>query len=266
MKLAAVLLACDSNSKYLGFWPHVKAAWEKVVGIQPIMIYVGDKLPDHLVGDKNVSLFLYPKGGPWPSATVAQCIRLLVPGLIQTEDFVLISDMDCLPLQGRFFHQEISKAKDGQFLTTRAPMDHFKEVAIMYCAAQPKTWRDMFGVHTTEDIYTTISLWAASNPADGIHGGKGWCSDQRILYKRVQDWLGAAPHRLALSSWDYDLPRLCRSMPSEWINGLTPELRSRIYHGYYIDFHMPPHELCKKQITEVVDFAIEVAKMPGRWR
>jgi hypothetical protein len=266
MKLGGVLLACNENTKYLHYWPFIKNAWNSIVGIPALMVFVGEQIPEHLRDDPCVSLFKYPKGGPWPTATVAQVIRLLMPALIQSDDAVLISDMDCAPLNGRFFHQEVARGQDGQFLTTMAPMDHERQVAIMYCAAQPKTWRDMFGINHLSDIYQVLELWAASYPADGSHSGKGWCTDQLILYKRVQDWKGACPHRLALSTWDYQYPRLCRSMSAEWISGLTPELRSRLFHGYYIDFHMPPHELCRNQITEVLAFAKEVARHPGRWR
>ena len=267
MKLGGVLLACDQNSKYLGFWPFVRAAWQQIVGIPVMLVFIGEAIPDHLKDDPCVSLFRWPTSGPsWPTATVAQVIRILLPALVRSDDAILISDMDCAPLNGRFFHQEVARGQDGQFLTTLAPMDHERQIAIMYCAAQPKTWADLFGIHSIDDVYQTLHLWAATCPADGSHGGTGWTTDQTMLYKRVKDWQGACPHRLALSTWDYQYPRLCRSMTAEWISGLTPELRSRLFHGYYIDFHMPSHELCRNQITEIIDFARAVARSPGRWR
>ena len=101
MKLKHCLVACNENTKYLRYWPYVKRAWKQIVGIDVTMVYIGESLPKHLEDDICISLF---KPVPhMPTATQAQMIRLLYPALIKTDGAVVISDMDCIPLNADFF-------------------------------------------------------------------------------------------------------------------------------------------------------------------
>ena len=80
LRVDTVLVACNENPLYLDFWPLVKLAWSQIVGIRAVLIYVGAELPPHLQEDSDVIFF---KAIPsWPTATQAQCIRLLYPALL----------------------------------------------------------------------------------------------------------------------------------------------------------------------------------------
>ena len=251
MKLGGVLLACNENTKYLDFWPIVKRAWREIVGVPVIMVFVGETVPDHLKED--TAIYHYKPKGSWPTATQAQVIRLLFPAVMECNGAVLIGDMDCMPLNAKFFHKEIAKARDDQFVSLRGILEEHKEVCMMYVAAAPKVWREMFGVKTLLDIDRILTTWSCEHPADGRHSGVGWTSDQTILYKAVK----ALPQdKLRVVDWDYDFPRLDRSMPYEWIQ-MSPYLESRIFYNHYIDFHMPPLQAFRKQIEDVLEMRVK---------
>jgi hypothetical protein len=177
---------------------------------------------------------------------------------MKVEGAVLISDIDCAPLNANYFHKELERTKDNQFVSLRGLLEDDKQVAIMYVAAAPKTWSEMFGIRTMNDVYLKLQHWSQQYPADGNHGGKGWCTDQLELYKVVKDWQRDKPDRIRVVDWSWDIPRLCRSMPAEWIEGPSEPLKSRIAHGHYLDFHMPPLHTYSKQILEILNVALQV--------
>lgn len=244
-------MACNENAKYLDFWPVVKAAWREIVKVPVILVYVGETVPDHLKDDP--AIYHFKPVGNWPTATQAQVIRLLFPALMEADGAVLIGDMDCMPLNAKFFHKEIGKARDDQFVSLRAIMEEHKEVCMMYVAANRKVWSQLFGVRTLEDIQRLLIEWSQQLPADGKHSGQGWTSDQRILYRAVK---ALPPEKLYVVDWEWDFPRLDRSMPHEWIE-MTPYLQSRLFYNHYIDFHLPPWAAFRKQIEAVYEIRVK---------
>jgi len=252
MKLKHCLLACNENTKYLHYWPFVKRAWKQIVGIDVTMIYIGESLHEELENDPCVTLFKPVSN--IPTATQAQMIRLLYPALIKTDGAVVISDMDCIPLNADFFHRGFSDATANQFVSLKAPMEDSKQVVMCYVGAMPAVWGDMFRIKDLDDVRAKMEMWSGLYTADENHGGVGWCSDQLELYSRVKDWEESCPERLNISKWAWDFPRLDRGMPHEWIE-MNPHLESRIRYRHYVDFHMPPIEEFREQIIDVLRVA-----------
>lgn len=257
LRLSGVMLSCNENPKYLDFWPVVKRAWREIVRVPVILVYCGAELPDHLKEDTAVYHYKPPAECRWPTATVAQAIRLLFPAVMECPGAVLIGDIDCMPLNAHFFLKEIAKAREDQFVSLKGIMEEHKEVCMMYVAAKPKVWGEMFGVKTLRDIDRILTTWSSERPADGRHSGVGWTSDQMILYKAVK---ALPPDRLRVVDWEWDFPRLDRSMPYEWIQ-MTPYLQSRLYYNHYIDFHLPPYEQFQKQIWEVLEMRVKIGSV-----
>lgn len=246
MKLSCVLLSCDSNSHYLSFWPIVKKAWNELVGVPVKMVYIGTKKP---YDDPDIMCF--QPIAEWPTATQAQCIRLLYPALLKYSGAVMIGDIDCMPLNPNFFKKEFEKAKEEEFVSLRAPLQGTKEICMMYVGATPSVWGQVFGVKTEWDVREILRSWAWKFPASGEHGGKGWTTDQEILYDKVMNF-----PRKRIADWEWDIPRLDRSMPCEW-QEITRGLMSRVYYGHYIDFHLP--SLREQKTAESVMIILTVA-------
>ena len=251
MKLSLALVACNENTHYLDYWPLVKYAWAAIVGIPCVMVYVGDVLPENLQNDSWV-LHFKPISG-WPTATQAQIIRLLYPGLWagQGVDAVILSDMDIVPLQSDWFVKGLEPFADTQFVSLRGIAEQEKQIYMCYVAAKPETWSEVFGIHTEEDIRMRMKKWASQYPADGKHGGKGWCTDQLLLYERITEFQRTHPERVGLVPWTKEIPRVDRTRPSMWYS-LTPCIEENLKKKQFVDFHMPPIYKFEEEIKKVL--------------
>lgn len=258
MKLSCALVACNENPRYLEFWPIVKRAWQDIVGIPVLLVYVAHQLPPQLEGDTSVVLF--PPLAAWPTATQAQCIRLLFPSLIQCDGAILISDMDMIPLQPQWFHETIASCASEDWVSYREPLNN--QIVMCYCAAAAQTWRDMFSVRNMEDVRAKLQEWATTWPADGQRGGAGWTSDQEILFQTV---LAASQTpgmvsriKILQDPFHHACPRpdrLDRAIPQEWT--LFPEeVKTALAAKQFVDFHMPPYGMFSTELNAICDYAI----------
>jgi hypothetical protein len=213
------------------------------------MVYVAETIPDHLKNDPAVIHFQPIQG--WPTATQAQVIRLLYPALLTGDGAIILSDMDMVPMQDAYFHKGFESFAQNQFVSLRGIDEEEKQVYICYVGATPQTWRDLFGIQTVQDIRNRMETWSQQAPADGLHGGVGWCTDQQILYVTVKHWQQIYQDRIGLIPWTPSIPRLDRGNPTEWIE-YSPQLERNIQQKYYVDFHMPPYSAFKLYIDGVL--------------
>jgi hypothetical protein len=252
MKLSCALVACNDNSHYLDFWQVVKKAWWDIVGVPCLMIYVAETIPDKLAADPAVIHFKPIEG--WKTATQAQVIRLLYPALLKCDGAIVLSDMDMIPMQADFFHEGFAQFQPHQFVSLRGIDEYEKQIYMCYVGATPQTWRDLFGIKTTDDIRSLMQTWSKNISADGEHGGIGWCTDQQILYTTVKQWQATQRERVGLLPWSPTIPRLDRGDPSEWIEP-TSQLLEKIQSKVYVDFHMPPYTHFKHHIDSILALA-----------
>jgi len=254
MKVSCVLVACNDNPKYLQFWPIVKKAWWNLVGLPCLMVYVGSDLPEELKNDPAV---IHWKPSPsWPTATQAQVIRLLYPALLKCDGAVLLSDMDMIPMQRDFFIKGFEQFQSNQFVSLRGIDEREKQIYMCYVGSTPKTWSDLFQIQSEEDIRATMERWAAESPADGSHGGLGWCTDQLKLYQHVKGWQQTNPARVGLLPWTPSISRLDRGDPHEWIQW-NSVLEAKLLEKDYVDFHMPPYVHFKEQIDAILHYSLD---------
>lgn len=257
MKLSCVLVACNDNPKYLALWPVLKKAWWEIARLPCVMVYVADSIPEYLVQDPAVVHFK-PIAG-WPTATQAQVIRLLYPALLPTDDAVMISDMDMIPLQSEWFMKGFEPFQPNQFISLRGIDERGKQIYMCYVGARPTVWKEMFGIYSLDDINKRLEEWSKQNPADGSHGGLGWFSDQTILYSHVKTWQMNHPERVGLQPWTEEFSRLDRSNPEDWISW-TANLESNLEKRIYVDFHMPPIQDFYTQIIQILQYILQKNK------
>ena len=236
MRLTHALLASDSNPRYLDFWPLARRAWSDVVGIEPVLVLVAEpaQVPAALRLDPLVHVF-----PPVPSihtAFQAQCIRLLYPALLEAEGAVVVSDADMVPLSSRYFRRAVSRVDEEHFVAFRDAHLSSGEIPICYNAALPRTWGGIFGVKALENVRTRLAEWGAEVEYEGVRAGRGWLTDQRILYRSLVDH-----GRRTRTVWILDdhytgFRRLERDVVQKR-GGLDEAERRRISHGVYADFH-----------------------------
>lgn len=253
MKLDCVLVACNDNPKYLDFWPLVKQAWWLIAKLPCILVYVGEALPEALANDMAVRHFKPIHG--WPTATQAQCIRLLYPALLKCEGAVMLSDMDMIPMQRNFFVNGFNQFEDTQIVSLRGIDEHDKQVYICYVGATPKVWSAIFHIETEEDIRSTMTKWS-SIESDGEHGGIGWCTDQVILYMAFKAIQGMNPALVGLIPWTQEFNRLDRGDPKSWMDW-NDTVSADIAKTEYIDFHMPPYNPFYPRLIQILNHRLQ---------
>lgn len=255
LRLARVLVACDLNARYLESWELVARAWPAVAGVEPLLVLVADEAsaPPQLLADERVHLF-----EPLPSlhtAFQAQCIRLLYPALVESDGAILISDMELVPLDPRYFRDPPELLDERLFVAYRDLELERRQVVMPYNAARPEVWADVFGIETIDDVRARLEGWGTELEYDAVRGGHGWYTDQEMLYATLMPW-----HERTGRLWIFDdeytgFRRLDRP---DVADGLTNQVRVAIRSRRYTDFNsLVPHGDARAVNDEVLELALE---------
>jgi hypothetical protein len=235
MKLKYCLVACDLNDNYLRYYPFVKKYWKDVVNIDTILVLISNHVPDYLLEYKN-DIILYKPIKNIPTAFQAQCIRILYPSLINTEETIIISDMDLIPLNKMYYTDNIS-LYNNSFVVYRNVIPEYKQYPICFCCASPYTWREIFDIHSIDDITETLINWYKDINDYQISSpySIGWACDQIKLYEYVNKW-----DKSIIKLYDdiTGFKRLDRLDIND-IKNNTDLYKKRMNEGYYSDFHLP---------------------------
>jgi len=235
MRLSHVVLACDANPDYLEYWPSAKCAWLEIVGIEPILVLIADedRVPADLRADPHVVSF-----APIPNvhtALQAQCIRLLYPALVETEQAVLIADVDLYPLRRSYFVDPIAKLDARFFVSYRDDRLEADQVVIPYNAAAPSTWAEIFGVTDLDGVRSRLGAWTSNLEYDGRRAWPGWYTDQQILHRTLTHWPDSASRWWVIDD-AYTRHRQLDRLELEHEQGLSPARRDGISRLEYSDY------------------------------
>jgi hypothetical protein len=241
MKIGTIVTATDTNPLYCDFIPMFVEAWKCLFPECDVcVLLIGDTLPKHLEKCKESIRLIEPIPGMHP-AFQSQCIRLLYPQLIERDEGVLITDMDMIPLNRRYYEEPIRDMSDDTFVTYR-DNSYPHELYMCYNVAHPKIWKEMFAGESLEKWYTREYY-------DGNPGGSGWNIDQRVLTEKFDAYQGK---KMILNDKQTRYYRLCRSDTKAFYN--VTQLELNIRKGIYSDYHcLRPYSVHK----ELNDFIVE---------
>jgi hypothetical protein len=260
MRLTTVLLACDLNRDYIGFWPLAQRAWREIVGIEPVLVLVAadEEVPDELRDDEAVIRFEPIRD--IHTAFQAQCIRLLYPALLEADGAVLIADVDLLPLKRSYFVEPLAKLDARFFVTYRDTRLERGEINIMFNAATPATWTEIFGVRTVDEARAQLASWADGREYDGRRGWEGWYTDQQILFEALRSWPAARDRHWLLDDVYCGFNRLDR-LELERENGLEPHRVRALQTARYSDYNcLTPYDRYRNVHEQVLELALEAAR------
>lgn len=183
MKLGAVVTAVNDNPAYWRFVPLFIKRWKKLFPEVAVnVIFIGSRLPAELQPwSEHIIVYKPPKG--LNTAYVAQIIRLAWPALIKTNELVMITDMDMIPMNRQYYETAARWIMPSEFASLRPPVNE-KEYAMCYIMAHPEIWSQVFGIKTEADVAEFL-LQHYNNDYDGRHGGQAWTTDQEVLYRAV---------------------------------------------------------------------------------
>lgn len=221
MKISHVLTAVNENETYLKFVPLFVKMWRTFYpSILPVILLIANHIPDYLHAYKEY-IVLFPPIKEIHTAYIAQTIRILWPALINTEDGILITDMDMIPGNSSYFTDAVLNISNDHFISLRG--GNSNQIYICYNVATPKIWGSIFSIRSVEDVTTFLKRYGKGY--DGIHGGRGWETDQRLLYSYVM----RHPNRVILKDTQTNFKRL------DWDE--SHDMTQTIF-GRYSDYHL----------------------------
>ncbi len=164
------------------------------------------------------------------TAFQAQCIRLLYPRQIARDQGVLITDMDMLPMNRSYYVDSIASLATDAFVVYR-DVCLPGEISMCYNVAHPSVWTAIFGSRPTQEVLTE---WYRSSGYDGVHGGQGWGTDQKILVRAFNEWAGP---KIILNDSITKFARLDRAMPMNMWDRERSRIQKLILEKYFADYH-----------------------------
>jgi len=238
MKITKCVVACDLNEMYYSFYPLVRKYWKNMIDVDTILILIGDYIPDSLQIYKD-EIILFTPIPNIHTAFQAQCIRVLYPSLLSENENIIISDMDLIPLNKKYYVDNVKDLKDDNFVIYRNVISDCNQYPICFCLANSKIWKDIFNINNIDDITKTITkwFWLYDNYELSSPFSLAWACDQLELFHNVNKW----KHQdkvIKLTDEETDFKRLDRSE----INNIKYNIsyyKNLIESHTYSDFHLP---------------------------
>lgn len=239
MKLNYVLTACNNNEFYYSLIPVWISAWKKFYShIKPIVIVISDK-DDKLEHYEDNIIYFKPVENI-STVFTSQFIRILYPCLINSNEGILITDIDDIPLNSSYFCDNIKNIFRNKFIYYRSwkineTPSRRGQYCIMYNVANQKCWQEIMKIYSLEDVKETLIRIYNSINYKGSHGGSGWFTDQEYLYKAINNWENKEKNFVQLLDHKSHFNRL---NPENSNDTDFDILLEKINNGEYSDYHI----------------------------
>jgi hypothetical protein len=239
MKITKCLVACDLNDVYLDFYPLVRKYWKNVVGIDTILILIADEIP-YKMNEFRDEIILFKPVDDIHTAFQSQCIRILYPCLCRSDENIIISDMDLIPLNKKYYTENVKEFDDDSFIIYRDVISENKQYPICFCLANSKIWKDIFNIKNEIDICDKLKLWYNMYDKYQISSAYSlsWACDQLQLFEYVNRWKNGNGNRnlIKLKDEETNFKRLNRGKD---IDNYDNNLKLMIQNEIFSDFHLP---------------------------
>lgn len=248
MIIDCILSACNLNKLYYDFVPIFVKSWKKLIPEADVkIILISDILPNDLK-EYETNIILFKPIQNISSAFISQYIRNLYPAVLNYTNGVLITDIDMLPMNRKYYTNNIKYFDNNKFIHYRAGI-YFDDGQMVMCynVAPSNIWKKIFDVNTENDIVRRLIEVHNKVNYDGIPGHRCWSIDQLDLYEKVMAWDKKTNNLILLDDKINNFHRLDR----ETIMHET-DLIKKIKTEYYSDYHaLRPYHLYK-EINDVI--------------
>jgi len=227
------ILSCDDKSNYIDFWPTVSFLWDKLIGVKPVLLLIGDENSDIYECGIGHGLVKKIKAVTGNRIFEAQVSRLYGPSMFP-ESKCIISDIDMLPLSREYFSECLSNATRSSFnVYSSDAYGETEKFPMCYNVASGDVFSEIFDIHD----YESFIIKTATD------FGMSWSTDEIMLYKKVhkypflqkynRGWTGGfAARRIDRGYWKVD--------------------EKLVSDGYYIDCHsLRPFKNHEKEIEKI---------------
>lgn len=238
-----IISASNNNPDYLEFVPVYIDFWLKINKVSritfiPRIFLIMEEIPPHL--EKYKRFLTLVNIDDLDSSFAAQNIRTLAT-VDSACDFVITSDIDMIPLSGKFFTclTETAKTNRFSFVVGRDVLSS-GQFPICYNIASPLIWEKLIGKNLVQlKLSDRVSkLGNQLNQIgnyDGSKGGSGWYFDQEFVYLQAKKNF-ENKNVILLNDNETGHRRLDRARHRSFIPIF---LIPMIALGYYADYHLP---------------------------
>lgn len=251
MKLDCVITSCNDNPMYMNFIPLFIQTWKKLYNDVDIkIIFISTSLPTFLQPYSDYIVMFEPLN--ISTAFTSQYIRLLYPCITHYENGVMITDIDMLPMNNKYYSDNIKLYDNSKFIYLRNVLLESKQIAMCYNVATPCTWRSIFNINNIDDIKSQLIERFNSIIFSEGAGNNGWFTDQIDLYDKVYAWNKNTNNLIILNDRNTGYNRLDRihiRLP------LTPNIINNIKNHVYSDYHcLRPYDKYKHINDEIFNY------------
>lgn len=251
MLLTDVLTSCDLNPLYLNFIPSFIKAWKILFPTINIhIILIANEIPHNFLHLQQY-IHLFKPLPNIPTSFTSQNIRLLYPSLLnETTGGILITDIDIIPMNSKYYIDNIQNIDNNKFVCYRqlncvGP----NEMVICYNIAHYNIWQNIFKIITINDINIHL-FYLYNNPKYIGHKNMPyWITDQLYLYEKTQLWNNYYNNLIILNDFYTGFKRLDRNnLPN------LSSISSLIINKYYTDYHMlRPYDTFKNTNDAIIE-------------
>ena len=139
----------------------------------------------------------------------------------------MITDMDILPMNRKYFSENIQHIQNDKFVCMRNCLLSEKQIAMCYCVAHNKTWSNIFKIKTLDDVKTRLI-----KISQHYNANVSWFLDQIHLYHNVKYWNSKTNNCVVLNDTQTKFNRLDRNTFT-----LNEHIIQSIKNGKYSDYH-----------------------------
>jgi hypothetical protein len=184
MKLNRVILSSNDNPKYLDLWPYVAKAWREIIGIEPVLFFIGPHSKVIELSKYGQVIQVYPH----PDLDIvnqSQSIRLWASTKF-VEENLIISDMDMLPISKQYFLDSIKDFPDNSIISYTSDVMKYgfylrsPQLPMCYLAGKGETFNDILGISKNTSWEFFIDTLVKER--------MGYGTDQRFFYKQLLKW------------------------------------------------------------------------------
>jgi hypothetical protein len=241
MIIDCILSSSTVDSTYIDFVPTFIKVWKAIIPLADVkIIIVAPEIPSQLLKYKS-HLILFNYHFNIPLSSISQIIRIFYPCIMNYSGGILITDIDMIPMNRKYYIDNIKNIENNKFIYYRdVLMKDEKQFAICYNIATQKTWSDIFNIRNLEDVLDKLKSLKHPKWDSGtklLYNSKelwmNWSVDQRLLYDKVMNWNNKTKCFINFNDTQTGYFRLDRANIQ-----LTRDIIQKIKNKEYSDYHM----------------------------
>ena len=256
MKPDRIILSCDSNPKFVEFWPLVAKGWRRF--FDGVEVWLALVAPEEFHVEQFPGCFVerYEPVPGVPLQNQAKVARYYLAADWNDNSINSTNDLDLLPLQSDYFLDLLSRRPPEHLLTIGQELYKGPEAGKFtagYLTAESRIWRSLVdpkGLDWPAFVRSFIGKRVIDHKEDitrAIHHENHDCFSDESLLRALLAETGVSVCHLPRGYSNYTDRALCRS---QWM--FDPE---KLADGVYVEAHLPrPWSEHRDRIQPLVDF------------